>query len=986
MPPKKSPLPLIAQIQFHLSQLGASNGHHEFEHLCRHLAREAITPNILPATGPVSSGGDQGRDFETFKTFIQRKPKDTALFVGSGGESKTLVFACTVQRQSLAKKIEGDVQSICAGTSPDFIYYFSIQDIPIAKRHALKDWCRKSHQCELEILDLQAISEQLSDPTRFWIAEQYLHIPSQIFPETAGMDRQSRYAGLRKKWLDEATAPVNYAHFVEIKDGLRAATFTEDLRQDLSRWIGVISRFMDQDVSDSLRRRATYEICVATLRGLHDLTPQRPLVEAYFNTWGCPGGPDLAGLMDATVLLSYCSTAVQTGELVIDVGLLHSWSKTLVAYLEDEISKAPGPNTMAELLYIRSYATYLPFTRGTAVSVDLRETFHWWFKLAAAAKKARLFPIEQVADLMTALTPIFGQDERFSTLVERIDALLEERSRGFLVAEKCRDRAYALLEANKPLEAIDELHRVKVRWFTGDSLRGSVMALLVLSDAYLDLGLVYAAKHHALGAAFLIGRSTEDEIREMLPTALFQLGNCAYQGGEWASFAEYFPMFFSAHYQYASNAEEWNGSEFMQGSLLHFMLTRALGKALGGQPIVDIVEQPFRALKMPASLRAEILDSELAMQMYSALPHGEVVEKARSELWGLPFSDCGEQRTYRWQALGITWSASCLNSLDQVPCVEEFIATLQIAIADLARSELCLVPTSVHLNVLASNVEKVQLVEMPSNELATFEIAVPIALGSAEKDLHVAHTHTLSVATMVLIWCSCLQDREVNTRIKRAVKDGLLTKTALIRPYRELFLEFCERDAFESRRKHSPVDAKLSAGFRPREAPHLAWRTGPGPGYSAALGLRAVENRYRRTVVPIRTTLARFNTDERFHAWIGKRRHEGMLDWQILSLIFNAVFNYRHPIVGKLSEVDRTALGEFARREESDEDQPYPLQALLDLDLDMAKRVALAAVAATWKLDMRRRTPDFAALQKLLDERYGNREDVAHEDLFLKSS
>ncbi len=59
-----------AQIRFGLSQLAETNSHHEFEHLCRHLARARICSNIIPATGPVSSGGDQGRDFETFKTYI----------------------------------------------------------------------------------------------------------------------------------------------------------------------------------------------------------------------------------------------------------------------------------------------------------------------------------------------------------------------------------------------------------------------------------------------------------------------------------------------------------------------------------------------------------------------------------------------------------------------------------------------------------------------------------------------------------------------------------------------------------------------------------------------------------------------------------------------------------------------------------------------------------------------------------------------------
>lgn len=61
---------IIAQIRFQLEQLSAKNAHHDFEHLCRHMTRARICTNILPATGPVSAGGDQCRDFETFRTYL----------------------------------------------------------------------------------------------------------------------------------------------------------------------------------------------------------------------------------------------------------------------------------------------------------------------------------------------------------------------------------------------------------------------------------------------------------------------------------------------------------------------------------------------------------------------------------------------------------------------------------------------------------------------------------------------------------------------------------------------------------------------------------------------------------------------------------------------------------------------------------------------------------------------------------------------------
>ena len=63
---------LIGQIRFQLEQLSVKNAHHEFEHLCRHLARTRLCSNILPATGPVAAAGDQGRDFESFRTYLEK--------------------------------------------------------------------------------------------------------------------------------------------------------------------------------------------------------------------------------------------------------------------------------------------------------------------------------------------------------------------------------------------------------------------------------------------------------------------------------------------------------------------------------------------------------------------------------------------------------------------------------------------------------------------------------------------------------------------------------------------------------------------------------------------------------------------------------------------------------------------------------------------------------------------------------------------------
>src|SRR5688572_18627255 len=100
-----SPVAVVRQqIRFALAGLGARNANHEFEHLCRDFARARISPSLLPSTGPVSAGGEHGRDFETFTTFA-----------ADDGQRK-MVFANTLtQSARLPQKNRSDLGKIMSG-------------------------------------------------------------------------------------------------------------------------------------------------------------------------------------------------------------------------------------------------------------------------------------------------------------------------------------------------------------------------------------------------------------------------------------------------------------------------------------------------------------------------------------------------------------------------------------------------------------------------------------------------------------------------------------------------------------------------------------------------------------------------------------------------------------------------------------------------------------------------------------------------------
>ena len=62
-----NPDELAKYIQYRLGAMGEENAHYRFAELCFRVEKATVASHLLPPTGPVSAGGDQGRDFESFR-------------------------------------------------------------------------------------------------------------------------------------------------------------------------------------------------------------------------------------------------------------------------------------------------------------------------------------------------------------------------------------------------------------------------------------------------------------------------------------------------------------------------------------------------------------------------------------------------------------------------------------------------------------------------------------------------------------------------------------------------------------------------------------------------------------------------------------------------------------------------------------------------------------------------------------------------------
>jgi hypothetical protein len=652
---------LASMICFHLGEMRARNAHHEFEHLARHLACARVHSNILPATGPVGAGGDEGRDFETYRSSIV--PPVSAVPDERSSGFRRVSFGCTLQSK-IASKIKSDVTMIAASRPTDEVVYFCEANVPIAKRNELMRWASSKHGLELQIFDGTAIAEMLAEAEVFWIAQEFLHLPAEAFPTVAG--NENLYQEHYTRWQTKTPLLLSTSDFLEVKFGLRRATFESEARPHLLHWLALMDKFRAPPATRDTARAAAYEIAVANLRGKNDLNPAKELVIDYFSdveAWLAP-----SDLQDAATLVAYAFGAWSLRQLTCDLSEICAWRHRIadILDLDLEIEAAAGPGRRAALLRVRAILAPVPTSGGNPP--DLEAGFRDWERMLDAAEQAPLFPIEDFTDQLNKLAPMIGNHPRFRPLIERAEDLVTLKAGPAAAADKSFDRAVVSYEKDDLLTAIRDLHRIQQRWFTGDRLEGFQRATLLLSCCYLDLGLAYAAKYMALVGAYLALYGERPEVKARLSQMLMRVADADDGAGNSLSYIQMLLLAIGAHCTFEPDPFDQElypelRTELGQVAALRGIATRFASKHK------DLVDEALA--RWPEPLRQSVvLSSEQPDGFWFAGADVEVWKGIEEAFIGRPFSDLGSERRIEWCALGIRWIACFQNRYEETAIAE----------------------------------------------------------------------------------------------------------------------------------------------------------------------------------------------------------------------------------------------------------------------------------------------------------------------------
>jgi hypothetical protein len=1002
---------IISQIRFALEQLSERNAEHEWEHLCRHLARARICSNILPATGPVQSGGDQGRDFETFRTYLGKSPLCQRSFVGLISE-KTIAFACTIQKaKGIASKIQKDVNTIMSsGTRPESIHVLCTCDIAVAKRHVLQKWAADTHNVHLEIIDGTAASEFLCDPDLFWLAQRYLQLPSELLPAARPNEGEnSRYTETLARWRQETAPAQTYAHFSEIRAAAREALgpFGYDKegqpvnrheRPELPFWIDRLDELAEQALYEPLRRRAIYEATVLRLRGLGTLIGQEVSLRNYFSNAKILN--DSADIEDFQVLLNYVTTANNRGAVQLSDAELNGWADALENRLHERIRNAEKNDRINEhCALLDIYGNFRLITSFRLGKPDPAGALHCWNKLAKLAKHAPLFPLERFADHLANYARYIGKHQDYEPLTEKVDDLLSKRFGKFKAAEKCLDRAAAFLDADDLPHAISQLHRAKIDWFAEETFGKALLVLNCISQAYSEQGLFLAAKYYALAAAFLAVDSSNVEHKRFVAQSLSRVANYDYALGAWHGFFEWAEAtaIVYPHFPHDLDADFNKEGGMLQSLGFHLVVAQTATKIL--HPALDTFARERCSGILDRLGLAELKDSgREAGEKWAALGPQALWQSITEQLGGSPWSDAGNMRHAQWKAHGITWEVQWKNDYETTLVAEEFLAALQIFLSDLANHDLCLMRLRLKITLKLtpeeepkvkkerarvtfdavfepSNTEHVATVTLPPHNLFRDGVLT-------RDDLRIG---ALAVASKLLAGSSLLPDEQFTKILAERIKEGLASKIQVGATYGQCFREFVNKEMFDSSKRDGHVQLFTSTPFVSRQQEKLPWFSGPGPGYDAKDAQQKIRNRYEGFLRPITLTLKRLNKELPFRVTVSRLRDAGWKDWHILSAVYHVTMNHRLDHIGRAAghEAYMMAHKTLAREPEKPDALFLPLGVYEEKELRKHFQMFLVSFTKTYKLQLHQATPNFAAIEDFLTHRYNFwKDDVEHVDPF----
>jgi hypothetical protein len=865
-------------IRYALSGLSKDNAHHEFEHLCRHIARRRICSNIIPATGPVSGGGDKGADFESLPV---QSGFGTSRYWRLVAQGKVL-FACSIEK-NLKKKIKADVKAAAEFGEPlERMYFFYNDAISVGSRNKFKEAALKEHGVNLEIVDGEAIAEFLADPELLWVAEKYLSLPSAISLPSHGT-APPWYSSLLT--TPEADLTTNSDTFYQLKSAVRYASGQSDRHSDVPKLIRRLLLFRSHS-NRTVARKAFYEEFVAMLRGLDAAEGYEPQVIKYLSEVGETDDP--AELEDAAIILSYANGACNRGILKIEASVRRKFRDELLARL-DSLIGADASFVTCSLLFTKGHLLLIsaaldgdpdgsapfPWTKAADDAVEV------WNVLLRHSRDIPLFPVERLRSQANFLFPYVTSD-RFTAFLRKLDGITAERAGMQSLAEEYVTRASALLAAGDHIRSLQTFHEALRLSQSLESQSEAIAVCLQLSALYEHLGLYHAAKYYGLAASYAALRLPEDALRKMAAVGLAAAAKADYATGASLLFFLTFKMFVVVAQEFAiAGRKSFRDDQWATVDFYAMLLTRASKIISGG--CHSLCQDMLRRLDAQDIYAA---GEEELEKTFAGLDRAALAARYAEEGIATPFSDFARSRMTCWRQFGIKWLFEWPSTYEAERHGQALCTVVQIVLAALAGTEFSIIATEVTVVLETSQCGEPKVKQIADNDVLRFAVVVDPSR-AVSLDSH------LAIVYDILAICSAIPTGEFQARFEEEFRRGLPHRIGVYVSPAEVFRQFYTQSEYEELHEPDAIsDTAERVDIQPtRTRKEVSDTSELHPQYNESEALRLIENRYRRSAEMFPHTLRALSSDAAFQRVVSKLNESGWKDWHILLAVGNIRIN-----------------------------------------------------------------------------------------------
>lgn len=490
-------------LEYFISRLTSRSQEADFESFARRLCERELCPNLLPHTGP-TGGGDSKVDSETYPVSLDIAD---AWYVGEARAAATERWAFAFSAKAdWRSKLRSDVAKMAA-TGRDYARYFFVtsQYVRDKTRADLEDEYRNDESLEVRILDLSWILERVFTGGHEDLAVDALHMDVELAPAPRPGPNDSERAARAADLEERIAAAIRAGQVGPRTVGLALESAIISRESERSR----------EETEGKLDR-------AARLASDHGLTSQRRSVtyqRAWTAYWWFEDGPAFAALLMAYEAdVRGTSSAFELERLAnlctcARIGISDRWQaepdwlaqRTLA--LDAELDRLASNGT-APSAALNARVTQLLF-RLSARAEDFEGTLRELNEAIDAATGLAGFAFEPLADLIGELGAVVPESAEFDALHARLIEEVRRRTGDVAAGERYVDRAAQLYRADRYPEAITAAGRALPLLYGEESRRELLRALDLIGEAYLAIGLPWAARGSWLLAANLAGPDVE---------------------------------------------------------------------------------------------------------------------------------------------------------------------------------------------------------------------------------------------------------------------------------------------------------------------------------------------------------------------------------------------------------------------------------------------------------------------------------------------